>query len=59
MIEVNIYYYVIIHYGYFQMNGITQDEWVEVAKREIKKHTDREIRFRNKAKLVINGGIQI
>ena len=30
------------------MNGITQDEWVEVAKREIKKHTDREIRFRNK-----------
>ena len=32
----------------FQMNGITQDEWVEVAKREIRKHTDREIRFRNK-----------
>ena len=30
------------------MNGITQDEWVEVAKREIGKHTDREIRFRNK-----------
>ena len=32
----------------FQMNGITQDEWVEVAKREIRKYTDREIRFRNK-----------
>ena len=32
----------------FQMNGITQDEWVEVAKREIRKHTDREIIFRNK-----------
>ena len=32
----------------FQMNGITQDEWIEVAKREIKKHTDKEIRLRNK-----------
>ena len=32
----------------FQMNGITQDEWVEVAKREIRKHTDREIRVRVK-----------
>ena len=32
----------------FQMNGITQDEWVEVAKREIRKQTDREIIFRNK-----------
>ena len=32
----------------FQMNGITQDECVEVAKREIRKHTDREIIFRNK-----------
>ena len=32
----------------FQMNGITQDEWIEVAKREIKKYTDREIRLRNK-----------
>ena len=30
------------------MNGITQDEWVEVAIREIKKYTDKEIRFRNK-----------
>ena len=36
----------------FQMNGITQDEWVEVAKREIRKYTDREIRFRNKPRPV-------
>ena len=32
----------------YQMNGITQDEWVETAKQEISKYTDREIRFRNK-----------
>ena len=32
----------------YQMNGITQDEWIEVAKREIKKYTDKEIRLRNK-----------
>ena len=41
------------------MNGISQDEWVEVAKREIKKYTDREIRFRNKPRPVMNGGAQI
>ena len=32
----------------YHLNGISQKEWVEIAKQEIKKHTDREIRFRNK-----------
>ena len=41
------------------MNGISQDEWIKTAKQEIRKYTDREIRFRNKPRPVINGGIQI
>jgi len=32
----------------FHMNGISQDEWVKIAKQEIKKHTDMPIVFRNK-----------
>ena len=32
----------------YHLNGISQKEWVEIAKQEIRKHTDREIRFRNK-----------
>ena len=30
------------------MNGISQEEWIKTAIQEISKHTDREIRFRNK-----------
>ena len=32
----------------YHLNGISQKEWVDIAKQEIRKHTDREIRFRNK-----------
>ena len=32
----------------YHMNGISQDEWVQTAIQEIKKHTDRKIVFRNK-----------
>ena len=31
-----------------QINGITQDQWVEQVTNEIKKHTDKPIKFRNK-----------
>jgi len=30
------------------VNGITQDEWVEQVKSELRQHTDRPIKFRNK-----------
>jgi len=30
------------------VNGISQDEWVEQVKSELKQHTDRPIKFRNK-----------
>tara|TARA_Y100001937_G_scaffold111353_1_gene157889 strand:- start:639 stop:1439 length:801 start_codon:yes stop_codon:yes gene_type:complete len=30
------------------INGITQDEWVEQVKSELRQHTDRPIKFRNK-----------
>ena len=30
------------------MNGISQEEWIKTAIQEISKHTDREIRLRNK-----------
>ena len=32
----------------YQMNGISQEEWIKTAIQEISKHTDREIRLRNK-----------
>ena len=32
----------------YHLNGISQDEWIRTAKQEISKHTDREIRLRNK-----------
>ena len=32
----------------YHLNGITQEEWIRTAKQEIRKYTDREIRFRNK-----------
>ncbi len=32
----------------YHINGITQDEWVNQVTSEIKKHTDRPIKFRNK-----------
>ena len=32
----------------YQMNGISQEEWIKTAIQEISKYTDREIRLRNK-----------
>ena len=32
----------------YHMNGISQEEWIKIAKQEIKKYTDRPIKFRNK-----------
>jgi len=32
----------------FHMHGITQDQWIEAVTTELKKHTNREIRLRNK-----------
>ena len=32
----------------YHMNGVSQEEWIKIAKQEIKKYTDRPIKFRNK-----------
>ena len=32
----------------YHINGITQDEWVKEVTKQIRKYTDREIKFRNK-----------
>ena len=32
----------------YHINGITQDEWAKITTDEIRKYTDRPIKFRNK-----------
>ena len=44
----------------YNINGMNQDEWINECVTELKKHTDREIKVRNKQEtLIMNGGEQI
>ena len=57
VIVVITYYYVLHHLLVtYHINGISQDEWIKQVGEEIRKHTDRLIRVRNKPRPVMNGG---